>query len=237
MRIEIDITRECNWKCNFCNRLCNLKSKNPDTIMNMDDIYDITNQLSKYKNNIDLITIIGGEPTLNPNCLNICEYICSQFENKIFLRTNGSSNLDDYKLLSSKYNNFIIDYDNIKTLNFKNIDHLNIFLSPKENNQKTGNKNHKDCWMVRSCGIDVSKHNNQLKWFYCPFYMITILLDKVYLLKDKLDDLLNDNIHNYDICSHCQFNAIDKDKIRYNSSNENNISNCFKIGLHKYLCN
>ena len=38
MNIEIDITRECNFACPSCNRMCNIMPKNPGSVMDMNDI-------------------------------------------------------------------------------------------------------------------------------------------------------------------------------------------------------
>ena len=68
LRVEIDITRECNWNCSSCNRLCNIRKHNKSSYMTLSEVKSVVKQIKKaskhYK--IDKLKILGGEPTIHP---------------------------------------------------------------------------------------------------------------------------------------------------------------------------
>ena len=226
--IEIDVTLECNWKCPYCVRLCNLKQNNPSSIMNLDDIKKITDEIKEIgENNFEHITLIGGEPTLNPYIIDICKYLKNNLDIKLEISTNSTNN--------SKYKK-IIEEIGIKVYTFAGNDnikkkiksHINFYVSPTENKQELRD----DCGL--NCGINISKINNKLTYSYCGNQKyLSILLQKDYLLKNNLHDIYygDEKIDplTLEICKHCQFKA----KNRIHSSTEK-ISECFKIGIKKY---
>jgi len=74
MNLEIDITLECNLKCAACNRLCDQVPKNPLSIMTLDDIKMIYDEIKDYRFS-KYIAIIGGEPTTNPYLMDILDWL------------------------------------------------------------------------------------------------------------------------------------------------------------------
>ena len=140
LRFEIDITRECNWSCNSCNRLCNIKKKNTSSYMTLAEIKSIVRQIKNASKqyNISKLKILGGEPTLHKQFREICYIVKDSLwdviqNHNILVGTNGSNN--------SIYKDFIVNemkfkiIGDDKTLPFKNIEHRNMLLSPTENKQ------------------------------------------------------------------------------------------------------
>ena len=95
--IQIDITNVCNKTCSNCTRFCGHYTK--DRLYNLDLNYieDIIISLKDYNGCVGLI---GGEPTLHPNFLEICEMLKKYRpdDQKRGLWTNdiNSSNLTNY---------------------------------------------------------------------------------------------------------------------------------------------
>ena len=164
LRFEIDITRECNWNCNSCNRLCNIKKKNASSYMSLAEIKSIVRQIKNISKqyNISKLKILGGEPTLHKQFREICyivkDYLWNVVQNhNILVGTNGSNN--------SIYKDFIVNemkfkiIGDDKTLPFKNIEHRNMLLSPTENRQQIAAA---PCWIYHECGICAFKENGKV---------------------------------------------------------------------------
>lgn len=89
--VNYNITDICNLKCKHCNQFCPLVPE--DT--KHKSIQQITSDLvllSKFKSNINTISITGGEPTLHPQLSDILSIARKYFpDNKINLLTNGTN--------------------------------------------------------------------------------------------------------------------------------------------------
>lgn len=224
--IEIDLTLECNWNCPYCVRLCNLKKKNPQSIMNLEDIKNIISEIKEIgEDNFEHITLIGGEPTINPYFLDICKYMKNNISIDLEVSTN-SSNDSKYKKDVENIGIKMYTFGNKDNMTKKIKSHINFYLSPTENKQEMK----KDCGL--NCGINISKINGTLKYSYCGNQKyLSILLQKDYLLKNNLKDIFYGNCYDdlltTEICKHCQFKAVKKSK-------ENKISNCFIDGINNY---
>ncbi|WP_259214118.1 radical SAM protein [Shewanella baltica] len=71
--IEIDITYQCNLKCNNCNRS---SAQAPDNIhINLSQIVNFVEQSLQRKTPWKRIRILGGEPTLHPEFQSIIEQL------------------------------------------------------------------------------------------------------------------------------------------------------------------
>ena len=226
--IELEITLNCNFNCPCCNRLCDKKKNNTSSDMNISDVQNILYNINKYSDKIDYITIIGGEPTVHPNFLNICKYIKSNTNINIEVSTNGSND-NIYKKEVEKLGIKYYTYNNDNTIDKKIRSHVNMYLSPYE--EKCQIKS--DCGL--NCGISICKINNKIYYAYCANQkMIAIMLNRYDLLYTSLDNIMNDDMYNNEltnnVCKHCQFMNIKRVKYKDNK----NISECFKEGLCKY---
>lgn len=91
LNVELDILRICNWACPSCNRFCDIKNSEANsTIMTLDDIKQIVSQLKTV--DIGKLAVIGGEPTLHPNVVEILQYLQNNIAvESLTLTTNGSN--------------------------------------------------------------------------------------------------------------------------------------------------
>jgi len=80
-RTDISITSKCNLRCESCNMLMPYfktpSNKSLDEIKNDVDLY------FKWVDNIQLLNILGGEPFIHPNLLDIIEYIGKNYMDRI----------------------------------------------------------------------------------------------------------------------------------------------------------
>ena len=227
--IELNITLECNWKCPCCVRLCNIKNKNPNSVMNLDDISYITSEIKKIGlHNFEHITIIGGEPTLNPNFVEICHYLKNNLDIKLEVSTNSSNN-SKYKSIIEKMGIRYYTFGNVDNMYKKEISHINFYISPTENSQSM----RVDCGL--NCGVSICKINNELIYSHCSnqIFLAYMLKSQDLLYRNLKDVMDSDSYHNRvtdNVCKHCQFMSRYRIKFHKNST----ISNCFKNGLELY---
>lgn len=88
--VDYHITDKCNLLCVGCNHFCPLVPSNTEH-KSMEQIKSDLFLLSKIKDNINCVTIMGGEPTLHPYLNDILYFTRSIFPNNtIFLTTNGT---------------------------------------------------------------------------------------------------------------------------------------------------
>jgi organic radical activating enzyme len=196
--------------------------------MNKDDIVKIINDINQYKNNIDHITIIGGEPTTHPHFLEICKTIKDSTDIKLEVSTNGSNN-DKYMKVVTDMGIHMYTYNNSNTMDKKYKNHLNLYLSPHEEKQEIRD----DCGL--NCGISIFKMNENIYYTLCANQkLICILLDRMDLFYTNIHDIMNvdvyDNCLTMETCKHCQFLA--KNRIHYCDNKK--ISNIFRDGIYKY---
>ncbi|MEK6832815.1 MAG: radical SAM protein [Nanoarchaeota archaeon] len=72
INLELNVTLKCNCKCLYCNRCCNLFDYE-DSDMIPEQIIKLGEQLKSKEIYIKKIKIVGGEPLLNPNIIDIVE--------------------------------------------------------------------------------------------------------------------------------------------------------------------
>lgn len=80
------VTEKCNLNCKFCCTNSN-PSKNSKSDLNVNEIYSITNKISKLNTNRVIIT--GGEPFTRNDILDIIDILSSHLDCKIILQSNG----------------------------------------------------------------------------------------------------------------------------------------------------
>ena len=217
LSIELEITLECNLNCYGCNRLCNLKRNNKDSYMNINDIHKIFDDIKNNNLCIRKVAIMGGEPTLNPLYMEIYNIIRGVYKiNNVFVFSNGINKIP---------NNIQSYIGRSKIKKFRNM-----FLSPLE----TGQEVKDNCRVPNDYGISISKIDGQIKYCLCGCgKMISILTKNKSYLKNNIKEIINLDLKKYQeqICSHCQFSAIDKIYIK----NDNSISNIFLDGYKEYM--
>ena len=234
MNIEFEITRNCNMNCIGCDRLCNIIKDNMSDV-SLDETKHILNEINNIKIKIDKFTVIGGEPTLNKECYEICKYVHNNLNLcKVFMLATNHTN----ETLANEIQNlgFIIRYDDnsnntIDIAKQKFNKHLNILVSPKEENYKIINL--QQCWILNTCGISIHKYNGQIKYGWCGAgTSICKLLLKTSFMKNSLLELLNSDISSYfnEICPNCIYSSLIKEYIK---DNKNKISKCFMTGLNQ----
>ena len=236
--IEIDVTLECNFRCPSCNRLCDIISNNPKSVMTSLDMEKILISLKPYLFKISQINILGGEPTLNPNIFDICNFLNSNIGNNInlILTTNNSHN-DIVKKIHNLYPRIRIrcddeysndiEYDIVNKKRPKIDRHLNFLYGRCDPQHIPYNK----CKIYNKCGINIFKYLGNIKYYHCsPGKMICILLQKDYLFKNSIEEILDDKTELDTVCSYCPEGR--RYKILY--KNNKSISKLFKSGLCEY---
>jgi len=94
--IQIHITDGCNIGCNNCDRCCGVAKSSEH--MSVDQIRYFIKELEDQKHKVNRLDIIGGEPLIHPDLLEIVqilkEYKSNHKRCKIRLSTNGTVNTD-----------------------------------------------------------------------------------------------------------------------------------------------
>jgi uncharacterized Fe-S cluster-containing radical SAM superfamily protein len=151
--LDVTATVGCNLSCNGCNHLSNYFS--PNSKLNTDQlIEDIKTILSRM--DIDRVSLIGGEPLLNPRCEEILETCIEYSSNFVYLYTNG--------ILLNKNKKWIE-----KSLaNEKVFLRVSIHLDEKDEHGTTATTNFKNFY-EQSAHKDkillTEHHNGNDKWF------------------------------------------------------------------------
>lgn len=139
--VDYHITDKCNLLCVCCNHFCPLVPTDTQH-KSMEQIQSDLLLLSKIKDNIDCVTIMGGEPTLHPRLNDILYFARRIFpNNEIHLTTNGT-----------RYKQFYLWKDAIINNNIK------VLLS-----QYPFTDNYKECYQLIQDMIPnncVSSHGN-----------------------------------------------------------------------------
>lgn len=161
--IEIDITFECNLNCKGCNRSCG-KAPSKDRISVQTIRHFIQDSI---KNNVKwkVINILGGEPTLHPEFLEILGIIQKEYADiyntnvKIKVVSNGftEKNRELCDKAEKLYHNVEIDRNSYKKNN--SIDYFTAFNdAPCDDPQFKGADYSKACWVAEYCGIGLNKN-------------------------------------------------------------------------------
>lgn len=148
-KVEFHITYRCNLQCVNCNRASNLRNEHtPD--MTVEDVKEFFRQARELNFNPDIL-IIGGEPTLHPNFLEIVA-IAREFKGDGLVQvwTNGRDR-ELVKLIREKYNASVPE-ETFKEKSRTDFPWDDYFISPAD----FGIKREK-CWQHGSeiCGISV----------------------------------------------------------------------------------
>ena len=162
-RIEIDILYKCNLKCLSCNR----SSAQVDRFdyIAVAQIEEFINESIKLNKKWELINILGGEPTLHPNFIEIVDTIMlnyiDNFSPKTVLQitSNGytKKSRDILFLLKEKYPKIYIDENSFKQSN--KIDYFTPFNDAPIDDVNFKNEDFsKGCWVASYCGMSLNKY-------------------------------------------------------------------------------
>lgn len=90
INVDYHLTDVCNLNCAHCNHFCPLVPKDTKH-KSLEQITADLSLLSKFKNDLDTLGLLGGEPTLHPQLSDIC-YISRKFfpNNHISITSNGT---------------------------------------------------------------------------------------------------------------------------------------------------
>ena len=166
-KIEIDITYECNLKCINCNRSSTQAPIKEG--MSIEQIQEFVRESIALNKKWELINLLGGEPTIHKDFLQIVDIILYEYIEKkspetiLQITSNGFGELVQQKLnLLPKHLNLIIDYASFK--DDRIIPYFSPFNdAPIDNVKKNQNEYHKGCWVTSYCGIGL----NQLGYYPC----------------------------------------------------------------------
>lgn len=169
MNYQIDLTYECNLSCDWCNRLCGSKYKHKPVYMSLDQVERYMEILRPRFRKRDSFHLMGGEPTLHPQIIDIIKIISNSFKSKpiILVRSNGRSEFT--KQVIKNINKLTSDGINVTCITTKETladvqEHFPIFQSiidfpeiiKKHNLIEPYNFAIDKCWVPRECGIGIT---------------------------------------------------------------------------------
>ena len=166
-KIEIDITYRCNLNCLGCNRSCG-QAPTAERMTTEHIRRFITDSITlgkKWK----LINILGGEPTLHPDFVEIISMIQSEYVDVfstctiIQVISNGvaEESRELCELAKSQNKNVRIDYDSYKQSN--KVDYFTPFNDAPIDDANFADADYSlGCWVTSYCGIGLNS-----KGYYC----------------------------------------------------------------------
>lgn len=165
-QIEIDITYDCNLKCLNCNRSCTQAPTSEG--MTLSQIKFFIEESIQHKKTWNLINLLGGEPTLHPDFLEIVtlllEYINNHSSNTTLqVTSNGFGDFVQNRLQQlPSHPNLIIDYASFK--DSKVTPYFSAFnQAPIDREDSSRQEYDKGCWVTSYCGIGL----NHMGYYPC----------------------------------------------------------------------
>jgi hypothetical protein len=160
-KIEIDILYACNLKCDSCNR--SSAQVNSQDYISLEQIESFITESIETNKKWDLINILGGEPTLHPNFLEIVNKILFDYI-KIFskntmlqITSNGYGELTKKRLSQlPKHKQVYIDKNSFKTSS--KVDYFTPFNNAPLDQEKYSDVNNfsDGCWVASYCGVSLN---------------------------------------------------------------------------------
>lgn len=153
--IEIDLTYICNLKCNNCNRSC--AQVPSEEYITLDQIQKFVDESIKWKVYWHKIRLLGGEPTLHPNFLDIIQ-ILNQYkrdfspDTRIEVVSNGYGSKVNYML--SRLPNYIIVENSKKDGSSPLFFSFN--MAPKDQLKYKFADFTNACWITEVCGMGLT---------------------------------------------------------------------------------
>jgi hypothetical protein len=187
-QIEIDITYECNLKCINCNRSSTQAPIKEG--MSVEQIENFVRESIDINKKWKLINLLGGEPTIHKDFLQIVNLILNEYivkhspETILQVTSNGFGELVQERLSKlPKHKNLIIDYASFKDERI--IPYFSPFNdAPIDKSDGSEKEYHKGCWVTSYCGIGL----NQLGYYPCG---VAGGIDRVFELNLGVQSLKN----------------------------------------------
>lgn len=187
-KIEIDITYECNLKCINCNRSSTQAPTKEG--MSIEQIEKFVRESIELNKKWKLINLLGGEPSIHKDFLQIVNLILYEYivkhspETILQVTSNGFGELVQERLSKlPKHEKLIIDYASFKD------ERIVPYFSPFNDapiDKPNGNEKeyHKGCWVTSYCGIGL----NQMGYYPCG---VAGGIDRVFQLNLGVQSLKN----------------------------------------------
>ncbi len=166
-QIEIDITYECNLKCINCNRSSTQAPTKEG--MSLEQIETFVRESIELNKKWKLINLLGGEPTIHKDFLEIVNLILNKYiiqyspDTILQVTSNGFGELVKERLSKlPKHKNLIIDYASYKEERI--VPYFSPFNdAPIDKPDGKEKEYHKGCWVTSYCGIGL----NQMGYYPC----------------------------------------------------------------------
>jgi uncharacterized radical SAM superfamily Fe-S cluster-containing enzyme len=157
--IEIDITYACNLKCINCNRSC--KQAPDDSYMTIEQVKKFIRQTKDTSRDLKRIRVLGGEPLLHPNILEILDILLEDSQGIIIeVATNGYG--EKVKETINSIPSHINVINSYKTSpEIENFEPSN--LAPSDLTDFSQKDYENACWITQECGIGF----NQYGYYHC----------------------------------------------------------------------
>ncbi|MDO5047540.1 MAG: radical SAM protein [Anaerococcus sp.] len=119
-KIVLNISNTCNYNCLYCYASHGNYGRN-DSLMSLDTLNNIMSELKSHGiKKIGVVELFGGEPTLNPNLIEMVEKLSNSFYiGEFIITSNGSGNKEVVQALSKYPIKYYISLDGPKEINDK----------------------------------------------------------------------------------------------------------------------
>lgn len=145
-KVELNITFACNLKCKGCNRLCNLTRLDGD--MTVEQVEKFVENLAFESRYIDRVKLVGGEPTIHPDFMQICEVLSGAVQRKLIGKIKVNTNAVTQKQFEGKPLPPGVRWQKSPP---SGKTHRPFLWSPRD----LGIESHGPCKMVRVCGMSL----------------------------------------------------------------------------------
>jgi sulfatase maturation enzyme AslB (radical SAM superfamily) len=165
-KIEIDITWQCNLTCFDCNRCCGTAPTGEKMTISQIEKFIKESESENYKWKV--IRVIGGEPTIHPNFLEIIQLLINYrntYEKdekfKLIVSTNGYSQKTK-QLLNELPNEVIIENSHKELNEIYHIGHFNV--APIDIRDTSNEDFTIACTNATYCGMGLTPNG----YYHCP---------------------------------------------------------------------
>lgn len=201
MNVELEITLRCNARCPQCSRHCNIFDYGPSD-MTPEQIRRFIAEVRTRAEPLDIISVMGGEPTVHPDFERIVSLLFDELYlkgmvRKLRIATNGA------RPLPSSIRERPID---IITSPVSQKDHRCQFIAPVDSGQRV-----RDCPVPYVCGIAL----NYFGYFPCGAGGAIIRLFRLpHLIRHELPRSVEELGDFRSVCDLCQASAVDPFMLR-----------------------
>ncbi|MEI0518275.1 radical SAM protein, partial [Brachyspira murdochii] len=225
--INLSLSEYCNYQCSYCAAQVPPANKN-SIFLSYEKIIETLNRFFIFDADEYFIVLVGGEPTIHPNFLDIVKYI-NNINKKIYLYiiTNATRNVDYFRILFNNANNIKLILKISIHLEYTKFDHIKeiIILYNKFYNDNTN--------IIIAFMVHPLLKNEREDFFNKLF-----ILRESYNFNLSVEELQEGE--NYDIVdsryTYDDFQWIDKIKLEFNSKYKNNNTNPY-INSPYYIIN